>query len=29
MKINDQFRDEKLQYDIDRRSEQLSGLSSG
>ena len=28
MKINDKFRDEKLQYDIDRKSAQLSGLSS-
>ena len=29
MTINDKIRDEKLQYYIDRKSVQLSGLSSG
>ena len=29
MTINDKIRDEKLQYDTDRKSAQLSGLSSG
>ena len=29
MKINDQIRDEKLQYDINREAAKISGLSSG
>ena len=29
MTINDQNRDEKLQYDIDRKSAEISALSSG
>ena len=29
MKINDQIRDEKLQYDINREATKISGLSSG
>ena len=29
MTINDQIRDEKLQYDINRKAAGLSGLSSG
>ena len=29
MTINDQIRDEKLQYDIDRKAAEISALSSG
>ena len=29
MTINDQIRDEKLQYDIDREAARISALSSG
>ena len=29
MKINDQIRDEKLQYNINREAAQISALSSG
>ena len=29
MKINDQIRDEKLQYDINREADEISALSSG
>ena len=29
MKINDQIRDEKLQYDINRKAAEISTLSSG
>ena len=29
MTINDQIRDEKLQYDIDRKAAKISALSSG
>ena len=29
MTINDQFRDEKLQYDINREAAKISALSSG
>ena len=29
MKINDQIRDEKLQYDINRKTAKISALSSG
>ena len=29
MTINDQIRDEKLQYDIDREAAKISALSSG
>ena len=29
MKINDQIRDEKLQYDINREAAKVSALSSG
>ena len=29
MTINDQIRDEKLQYDINREAAKISGLSSG
>ena len=29
MSINDQIRDEKLQYDIDREAVKISALSSG
>ena len=29
MTINDQIRDEKLQYDINRKTAQISALSSG
>ena len=29
MTINDQIRDEKIQYDINREAAKISGLSSG
>ena len=29
MKINDQIRDEKLQYDVNREAAKISALSSG
>ena len=29
MKINDKIRDEKLQYDINRKAAEISALSSG
>ena len=29
MTINDQIRDEKLQYDIDRKAAKISALSTG